>query len=74
MLRGILLLVLNGGYFYSRRATSSGIGPIDLCYGFNYNFYDTKIDYYAVRRVVTIKSNVIDLSINYNRDKIWHLK
>ena len=70
----ILVLLLNGGYFYSRTVSNIGISVADLCYGFSYKFYENKNDSNSVRPIVTLKSNAIDLSIKYEKDNIWRLK
>lgn len=51
--------------------------PYFLCYGdgaSSSGLYETTLTIFAVRPVVTLKSDVIDLSINYDKDNIWRLK
>lgn len=54
-------------------APGGGVGHASLCGGNKSNLNQYSYDF-AVRPVVTIRSDVIDLSINYKEDNMWHLK
>ena len=49
-------------------------GVNDLCIGFSSRFGGYASDRYDVRPVVTLKSDIIDVSTNYSTEREWKLK
>ncbi len=45
-----------------------------LCYGYGSTLSEYPCSYYAVRPVVTLKSDIIDVSTNYSTEGEWKLK
>lgn len=62
-------------YFDVRRVDGDNARVLELCYGNVYNlFNNTYSSNYAVRPVVILKSNVIDIDENYDSENGWKLK
>ncbi len=60
--------------FYVRRVFGSGTNAERLCYGNGSNLDGISYSLYAVRPIVILKSNVIDINTNYETEGHWNLK
>ena len=60
--------------FHVRYANGDGANSDFLCYGNSSDFYESTYDDCTVRPVVTLKSDIIDVSTNYSTEGEWKLK
>ena len=82
-------MLFNGDYWLASRCNNPSSGfanfsvrsvngdrtrPNDLCYGHSSGLSVNEYSYYAVRPVVTLKSDIIDVSTNYSTEGKWKLK
>ena len=62
-------------YFYVRSVYSSDVGGSNLCYGISWLLDEYAFSIYAVRPLVSLKSEVIDIDAGYNEaNGGWKLK
>ena len=60
--------------FYVRNVSGDTIDMNDLYYGYASNLEEHAYSYCAVRPVVTLESDIIDVSTNYSTEGEWKLK
>ncbi len=66
--------ISNNAGFLVRRVYGDGTDALTLCYGVSYGFYVDAYSDVAVRPVVTLKSDIIDVNTNYSTEGEWKLK
>ena len=66
--------ISNNAGFFVRRVYGDGTDALTLCYGVSYGFYVDAYSDVAVRPVVTLKSDIIDVNTNYSTEGEWKLK
>ena len=64
----------SSAYLCVRYVYGSNTSAFNSCFGYSYNLTQNTHDWYAVRPVVTLKSNVIDINTNYDAEGEWKLK
>jgi hypothetical protein len=64
----------NQAYFDVRSVDGDDTDAYYLCYGYSSNFNEIARSSCAVRPVVTLKSDIIDVSTNYSTEGKWKLK
>ena len=82
-------MLFNGNYWLASRCICTGsdyarfhvryvygdyASQYDLCSGFSSFLTESPCSYFAVRPVVTLKSDIIDVSTNYSTEGEWKLK
>ena len=66
--------ISNNAGFLVRRVYGDGTDALTLCYGVSYGLYVDAYSDVAVRPVVTLKSDIIDVNTNYSTEGEWKLK
>ena len=66
--------ISNNAGFLVRRVYGDVTDALTLCYGVSYGFYVDAYSDVAVRPVVTLKSDIIDVNTNYSTEGEWKLK
>lgn len=61
-------------YFFVRNVYRDYASKSYLCLGYSSYLYESTYSDYAVRPVVTLKSDIIDVSTNYSTEGEWKLK
>mgnify|MGYP005769338413 CR=1 FL=1 len=69
-----VLTFSSSAYFNVRRVHSSYVNGDYLCYGFSSNLYENTRSIYAVRPLISLKSEVIDIDAGYDETTGWKLK
>ena len=64
----------SSAYFYVRNVNGDNATADHLCYGRSSSFCGTTYSRFAVRPVVTLKSDIIDVSTSYSTEGEWKLK
>ena len=82
-------MLFNGNYWLASRCIYNGLSDADfsvcdvygdntntygLCSGYSSYLYENTCSFCAVRPVVTLKSDIIDVSTNYSTEGEWKLK
>ena len=64
----------SSAYFFVRNVYGSGVHVNNLCYGYNSFLEGNPYRLYAVRPLVSLKSEVIDIDAGYDETTGWELK